>query len=197
VSFLKNIAKHSLSDKELVELYKQSEDVSVLGELYQRYMELVYGVCLKYFKEPETAKDSVMQIFEELVSKLKKHDVDNFRGWLHQVAKNHCLMQLRSPKNLKIVEFKTDIVQSGENVHLNGILEKEENFKRLEYCISTLISEQQQAIRLFYMEEKCYNEIVEITGLEWNQVRSFIQNGRRNLKICMEKNGVGSRRSEV
>lgn len=190
MSFLKNIAKHSLSDKELVTLYKQSEDISVLGELYQRYMELVYGVCLKYFKEPETAKDSVMQIFEELVSKLKKHEVDNFRGWLHQVAKNHCLMQLRTPKNLKTVEFKTDLVQSGENVHLNGILEKEENFKRLEFCIGTLISEQQQAIRLFYIEEKCYNEIVEITGLEWNQVRSFIQNGRRNLKICMEKNEV-------
>jgi RNA polymerase sigma factor (sigma-70 family) len=197
VSFLKNIAKHSLSDKELVELYKQSEDLSVLGELYQRYMELVYGVCLKYFKEPEVAKDSVMQIFEELVSKLKKHEVDNFRGWLHQVAKNHCLMQLRTPKNLKTVEFKTDLVQSEENVHLNGILEKEENFKRLEYCIGTLINEQQQAIRLFYIEEKCYNEIVAITGLEWNQVRSFIQNGRRNLKICMEKNEVGSRRSEV
>jgi RNA polymerase sigma factor (sigma-70 family) len=197
VSFLKNIAKHSLSDKELVELYKQSEDLSVLGELYQRYMELVYGVCLKYFKEPEVAKDSVMQVFEELVSKLKKHEVDNFRGWLHQVAKNHCLMQLRTPKNLKTVEFKTDLVQSEENVHLNGILEKEENFKRLEYCIGTLINEQQQAIRLFYIEEKCYNEIVAITGLEWNQVRSFIQNGRRNLKICMEKNEVGSRRSEV
>lgn len=197
MSFLKNIAKHSLSDKELVELYKQSEDLSVLGELYQRYMELVYGVCLKYFKEPEVAKDSVMQIFEELVSKLKKHEVDNFRGWLHQVAKNHCLMQLRTPKNLKTVEFKTDLVQSEENVHLNGILEKEENFKRLEYCIGTLINEQQQAIRLFYIEEKCYNEIVAITGLEWNQVRSFIQNGRRNLKICMEKNEVGSRRSEV
>ncbi len=151
-------------------------------------MELVYGVCLKYLKDPEPAKDAVMQIFEELVIKLKKHEVDNFRGWLHQVAKNHCLMQLRTPKNLKTVELKTELVQSGENVHLNGVLEKEENFKKLEYCIGTLSNDQQMAIRLFYLEEKCYNEIVEITGMEWNQVRSFIQNGRRNLKLCMEKN---------
>ncbi len=187
MSFLKNISHNSLTDKELVALYKESEDLSVLGELYQRYMELVFGVCLKYFKEPERAKDAVMQVFEELVTKLKKHEVDNFRGWLHQVAKNHCLMQLRTPKNLKTVEFKTDLVQNEENVHLNGVLEKEENFKKLEYCIGTLTNEQQEAIRLFYLEEKCYNEIVEITGQEWNQVRSFIQNGRRNLKICMEK----------
>lgn len=187
MSFLKNISHNSLTDKELVALYKESEDLSVLGELYQRYMELVFGVCLKYFKEPERAKDAVMQVFEELVTKLKKHEVDNFRGWLHQVAKNHCLMQLRTPKNLKTVEFKTDLVQNEENVHLNGVLEKEENFKKLEYCIGTLTNEQQEAIRLFYLEEKCYNEIVEITGKEWNQVRSFIQNGRRNLKICMEK----------
>ena len=184
---MKNISSGSLTDRELIALYKQSEDLSVLGELYQRYMELVYGVCLKYFKEPETAKDSVMLIFEELVSKLKKHEVENFRGWLHQVARNHCLMQFRTPKNLKTVEFKSDLVQNEENVHLNGVLEKEENFKKLELCMGTLTVDQQQAIRLFYLEEKCYNEIVEITGKDWNQVRSFIQNGRRNLKNCMEK----------
>ena len=150
-------------------------------------MDLVYGVCLKYLKEPESAKDAVMQIFEELVSKLKKHEVENFRGWLHQLAKNHCLMQLRTPRNLKTVEFRTDLVQSEENLHLNGVLEKEENFRRLEICIGELTSDQQTAIRLFYLEQKCYNEIVEITGQEWNQVRSFIQNGRRNLKNCMER----------
>ncbi len=161
--------------------------MTVLGELYQRYMELVYGVCLKYYKEPETAKDSVMQFFEELVTKLKKHEVDNFRGWLHQLAKNHCLMQLRTPRNMKTVEFKTELVQSEENVHLNGVLEKEENFQKMEYCLGTLAKEQAEAIRLFYLEGKCYNEIVEITGQEWNQVRSLIQNGRRNLKNCMEK----------
>jgi RNA polymerase sigma factor (sigma-70 family) len=186
VAFLKKISTNTLADKELVALYKQSDDMSVLGELYQRYMELVYGVCLKYLKEPETAKDSVIQIFEELVAKLKKHDVDNFKGWLHQVAKNHCLMQLRTPKNLKTVEFRAELVQNEENVHLNGVLEKEENFKKLEYCLETLTSDQQEAIRLFYLEGKCYNEIAEITGQDWNYVRSCIQNGRRNLKICME-----------
>jgi RNA polymerase sigma factor (sigma-70 family) len=190
VSFLKNISPSALTDQELVALYKKSEDISALGELYQRYMDLVYGVCLKYLKETETAKDSVMQIFEELVPKLKKHEVENFRGWLHMVAKNHCLMQLRTPRNLKTVEFKTELVQSEENVHLNGVLDKEENFKKLEHCLGTLTHEQQTAIRLFYLEGKCYNEIVEATGMDWNQVRSFIQNGRRNLKICMEKQEV-------
>jgi len=192
LSFLKNISTNSLTDAELVALYQQSDDLTVLGELYQRYMELVYGVCLKYLKDPEKAKDSVMQVFEELVLKLKKYEVDNFRGWLHQVAKNHCLMLLRTPKNLKTVEFNADLMQNEENVHLNGVLEREENFKKLEYCIGTLTKEQQEAIRLFYLEEKCYNEIVAITGQEWNQVRSFIQNGRRNLKICMESRKASS-----
>ena len=157
-------------------------------------MELVYGVCLKYYKDPETAKDSVMQIFEELLPKLRKHEVENFKPWLHQVAKNHCLMQLRTPKNMKTVEFKYELVQSEDNVHLNGVLEKEENFKKLEFCLGTLTNEQRETVKLFYLDGKCYNEIVEITGLEWNQVRSFIQNGRRNLKLCMEneKLGVGN-----
>jgi len=187
VSFLRNIQDPSVSDQELVKQYKSTGDLVLLSQLYQRYMDLVYGVCLKYFKDQENAKDAVMQIFEELVSKLKKHEVENFKGWLHQLTKNHCLMQLRTPKNLKTVEFKAELVQNEENVHLNGVLEKEENFTKLQYCLGTLTEEQRTAIKLFYLDGKCYNEIVEITGQDWNQVRSFIQNGRRNLKICMEK----------
>jgi RNA polymerase sigma-70 factor (ECF subfamily) len=194
LAFLKNISTTNQSDTELVLAYRQSDDLKVLGELYQRYMELVYGVCLRYLKEPELAQDAVMQIFEELVSKLKKHEVENFRGWLHQVAKNYCLMQLRTPKNLKTVALPPLLMQNEEDVHLNGMMsegtsleEKEENLQNLEECIASLADEQRTMIKLFYLDGKCYNEIVEITGMEWNHVRSSIQNGRRNLKLCMEK----------
>ncbi|HRF22967.1 MAG TPA: sigma-70 family RNA polymerase sigma factor, partial [Chitinophagaceae bacterium] len=140
MTFVKNISQqtaHQPDDKELVAQYKASGSMQVLGNLYQRYMDLVYGVCLKYLKDSEKAKDSVMQIFEELVPKLKKHEVDNFKGWLHMVAKNHCLMQLRTPKNLKTVEFKGELVQTEEIVHLNGVLEKEEQYKQMENCLET------------------------------------------------------------
>jgi RNA polymerase sigma-70 factor (ECF subfamily) len=150
-------------------------------------MDLVYGVCLKYFKESERSKDAVMQIFEELVTKLHKHEVGNFRSWLYQVAKNHCLMQLRTARHLKTVEIPESLMQSEENVHLNGVFDKEENLQRLEHCLSTLENDQKRAVQLFYIEGKCYNEIVELMAQEWNQVRSFIQNGRRNLKTCMDK----------
>jgi RNA polymerase sigma factor (sigma-70 family) len=186
LSFLKNISHTGLTDKELVGQYKSTDDLKLLGDLYQRYMELVYGVCMKYLQDSEKAKDAVMQIFEELVHKLKKHEVENFKSWLYQLAKNHCLMQLRTPRNLKTVEIPEGLMQSEENVHLNGELEKEENFKKLEYCLGTLSDEQRRVVKLFYLDGKCYNEIVEMTGMEWNQVRSLIQNGRRNLKICME-----------
>jgi RNA polymerase sigma-70 factor (ECF subfamily) len=195
LAFLKNISPAGQSDTELVSQYRKTADLQTLGELYQRYMELVYGVCLKYLKDQETSKDAVMQIFEELVSKLKKHEVENFKAWLHQVAKNYCLMQLRTPRNLKTVEIPASLMQNEEEVHLNGVLEKEENFKKLENCISALPEDQRLMIKMFYLDGKCYNEIVEMTGSDWNKVRSFIQNGRRNLKLCMEKSresGVSS-----
>jgi len=204
VVFLKNIQASTVSDADLIAEYKQTGDLQLLGEFYQRYMDLVYGVCLKYFKETERSKDAVMQIFEELVVKLKKHPVENFRSWLYQLAANYCLMQLRTPKNVRTVEIPESLMQSEENMHLNGVpdgvssaLEKEGNFQRLEYCLTTLSDDQQKAVRLFYLEGKCYNEIVELMGQEWKQVRSFIQNGRRNLKICMEKKEAEGRRSEV
>lgn len=162
-----------------------------LSSLYQRYMDLVFGVCLKYFKDAERSKDAVMDIFEELNNKLRQHEVENFKGWLHVLARNYCLMQLRSPRNMKTTEFNANFMQSAENTHLNGeAVEKETNFVKMEQCLETLPREQQETVKLFYLENKCYNEIAEITGHEWNKVRSYIQNGRRNLKICMEGKGT-------
>ena len=187
MAFLKNIPTNELPDKELVNLYRTSGNMDVLAVLFQRYMDLLYGVCLKYLKQPETAKDAVMQIFEELVAKLPRHEVENFKSWLYTLAKNHCLMQLRTPKNLKTTEFNPDSMQLEEDVHLNGIQLKEENLQKLERCLETLSTEQKKAVELFYLQNKCYKEIAEATGIDWNKIRSFIQNGRRNLKICMEK----------
>ena len=190
MTFLKHIKGSDLPDKELVSRFKASGNLDILAILFQRYMDLLYGVCLKYLKQPEPSRDAVMQIFEELVVKLKKHEVDNFKSWLYTLAKNHCLMQLRTPKNLKTTEFKIDSMQSEEDVHLNGALQREENLEKLERCLQTLSAEQKITVEVFYLQNKCYNEIAAITGLEWNKVRSYIQNGRRNLKICMEKTAM-------
>lgn len=187
MTFLRNISVQDTSDKDLLAAYKQSGQLNHLSVLYQRYMDLVFGVCLKYFKDAEKSRDAVMDIFEELCRKLKQHEVDNFKGWLHVLARNYCLMQLRSPKHLKTTEFNADFMQSAQTTHLsNEAMEKEETFTKLEECLETLPQDQQQSIRLFYLEKKCYNEIAEVTGYEWNKVRSYIQNGKRNLKICMD-----------
>ncbi len=171
--------------------FKETGDIQVLSTLYQRYMDLVFGVCLKYFKDTERCKDAVMDIFDELNSKLRVHEVESFKGWLHVLTRNHCLMQLRSPKNLKTTEFNPVFMYSEQNTHLHAeALEKEENFKKLEQCLETLPEEQQKSVKLFYLESKCYNEIADITGYDWNKVRSYIQNGKRNLKICIEEKQV-------
>lgn len=188
MAFLKKILS-AQDDLELVKEYKSGGDINVLGELYGRYMELVYGVCLKYFKEPEEAKDAVINIFEELVTKLKKYDVINFKSWLYQLAKNYCLMKLRSRKSKPVI-VDIDIMHLEENNHPDNVAKKEEQLNGMESCMEQLPAEQKRAIELFYLQEKCYKEIADLTGTEINKVRSFIQNGRRNLKICMEKQAL-------
>ncbi|MBK8496072.1 MAG: sigma-70 family RNA polymerase sigma factor [Chitinophagaceae bacterium] len=188
MAFIKNISSDQSPDKELLIAFKQTGNINLLSTLYQRYMDLVFGVCLKYFKDVERSKDAVMDIFDELNTKLRVHEVENFKSWLHVLARNHCLMQLRSPRNIKTTEFNPVFMYSEQNTHLNGeVLEKEENFKKLEQCMDSLPDEQKQAVQLFYLESKCYNEIAAITGFDWNKVRSYIQNGKRNLKLCMEE----------
>jgi len=179
----------SLTDEALLNEFKKGNDQQTLAQLYLRYTDLVYGVCMKYLKDAEAAKDAVMNIYQELLTKLQTHAVENFKSWLYVVAKNHCLMQLRKDKKMITVEFTPAVMQSEDFSHLDNVLDKENELKKLEYCIEHLPDEQKQSIQLFYLDNKCYNEIVEQTGYEWNTVRSLIQNGRRNLKICMEKNG--------
>jgi RNA polymerase sigma factor (sigma-70 family) len=197
LTFIRNIHDEGSPDLDLITRYKSSGDIKIVAVLFQRYMDLLFGVCLKYLKEPEQAKDAVMQIFEELVAKLHKHEIENFRGWLHTLAKNYCLMQLRSPRNMKTAEFNSDAMQSTDDLHLDGVMEKEATFLRMEKCLEKLPAEQEKTVRLFYLENKCYKDIAELTGIEWNKVRSFIQNGRRNLKICIEKSVIADEKTST
>lgn len=187
LAFIKDIHHSDRSDQELVALYKQQGDIRVLGELYQRYMDLLLAVCLKYLKDAEAAKDAVMAVFEELITKLSKHEVVHFRGWVYSVAKNYCLMQLRSHKKMP-VSLDPELMQLTDNLHLNEVMEKEGHLQELTKCIDALSPDQKQSVQLFYLQEKSYKEIAGITNMEWNKVRSLIQNARRNLKNCMEKN---------
>ncbi len=189
MKFIKNTSKsQSPDDAELVALYQKSGDLDILGNLYNRYMHLVYGVCLSYFKDEEQSKDAVMQIFEELVTKLRVHQVQNFKSWLHVLTRNHCLMALRKQNRNPLVPMDENFVEKDDFVHLDIDDTKETRLTIMEKCMETLSEEQRKSVDLFYLQEKCYKEVAEITGYDMLKVKSYIQNGKRNLKICIEKN---------
>lgn len=189
MKFIKNTdGIKNLDDAVLLKQYKLTGSLEVLGVLYNRYMHLVFGVCLNYFKDEELSKDAVMQIFEELVTKLKIHEVQNFKSWLHVLTRNHCLMALRKMAKNNTVSIEDIFVENGDFVHLDIEDTKENQLTVMEKCMETLPEEQKVSVDLFYLQERCYKEVAEITGYELVKVKSYIQNGKRNLKICIEKN---------
>lgn len=182
---------NSLSDAELIKKYKQNGDLEVLAQLYQPYTHLVFGVCLKYLKNTEDAKDAVMNIFESLINSLKKHDVENFKSWLHVSSRNHCLMELRKRKTHQTHEFhqKNGIenVEFTLSLHHSDKDSIENDLSLMNDCIDKLPMNQKTCIQLFFLQEKSYKEVSVNSGYELNKVKSYIQNGRRNLKNCIEK----------
>ena len=181
---------HRKTDEELIVEFTSSGDLEVLGELYSNYMHLVYGVCLKYLKNREEAMDAVMQIFEKLIADIPKQKIENFRSWLHIVTKNYCLMQLRSQKSLdqKYNEWAVDpgnFMESGFDLHP---IDKDDRDmeKALADCIEKLKADQRECISQFYYENRCYSEIAQNLGLDEKKVKSHLQNGKRNLKLCLE-----------
>ncbi|HOE25748.1 MAG TPA: sigma-70 family RNA polymerase sigma factor [Bacteroidales bacterium] len=188
------------SDEELLKRYRDEGDIRLAGQLYERYMNLVFGVCLKYLEEREWAKDEVMNIFEKLVTVLpQQQEIGNFRTWLYVVTKNHCLMLLRSRKSEAahaeaMMNDPLFFMENTSGMHPMGDDEGgetddpggEDGMKRLEECIERLREEQRNCIRLFFYEGCSYRQISERLGVDEMKVKSYIQNGKRNLKICME-----------
>lgn len=189
MKFIRNTAAiKGQEDAALLVQYKSTGSLEVLGVLYNRYMHLVYGVCLNYLKDEEASKDAVMQIFEELVLKLKLHEVQNFKSWLHVLTRNHCLMVLRKSAKNPMVSMEDTFVENSDFVHLDIEDAQEKQLTVMEKCMETLPEEQRISVDLFYLQEKCYKEVAEVTGFDLLKVKSYIQNGKRNLKICIEKN---------
>lgn len=176
------------SDNELINIFLEEEDNSVIGVLYNRYGHLVLGLSLKYLQNKDEAKDATIQIFTNLLTDLKKHKVEFFKSWLYVYTKNYCLMQLRKRqtqlrKELELKEQAGLFVDFEETEHLK---EKEMQLTLMEKAINTLNDEQKTCITLFYLKNHSYNQIVELTGYSANDVKSYIQNGKRNLKLKME-----------
>lgn len=187
-----------VQDEVLITQYRISGDVAIVGEIYKRYAHLVFGVCMKYLKQEAAAEDMSMQVFEKLITDLKNHEINNFKPWLHMVTRNECLMALRKEKKLHVVELQdnkedddTDGVEFSSEDHLDDAWLKETQLNLLEDGIRELNAEQRICIELFFLHQKSYQEISEITSYDLNKVKSYIQNGKRNLRIFMEKRNAG------
>ena len=178
-----------IEDKELLDKFYADHNNQWLGILLQRYTMLLLGVCMKYLKNEEDAKDGVQQIFLKSITELQKYRIEYFKSWLYMVAKNYCLMYLRDhnkhiPDELK--EQHSKVVPDEDDSEQRR--EKEYLLQRIEEALQTLNEEQRKCVILFYLHKKSYQEITEATGFSLLQVKSFIQNGKRNIKLWVEKN---------
>ncbi len=178
-------------DSDLLQAYLQTNDLAFLAELYNRYIHLVYGVCLKYFRDRQKSQDAVSEIFESLIIKVTQSQIENFKSWLYVVTKNHCLMEIRKFKSEKnqIKAFYADqFMESTEILHPIDEERDTELERKLQTCIEKLKHEQKQCIDLFYFKKLCYREIAKKLDLKEKKIKSYIQNGKRNLKLCLEQN---------
>ena len=177
-----------ITDQQLLEKFYSDHDNEWLGIILQRYTLLLLGVCMKYLKNEEEAKDSVQQIFLKVIQELHKYKVEYFKSWLYMVAKNHCLMKLRDRQGKIPVELTERLTATpGEESDRTALIQNDQTLNLMEDSLKELNPEQQQCVTLFYLQKKSYQEIADITGYSMLQVKSYIQNGKRNLKILIER----------
>ena len=178
--------KH-ISDQELLERFYADHDNQWLGILLERYTLLLLGVCMKYLKNEELARDSVQQIFLKVITELQKYRVDYFKSWIYMVAKNHCLMQLRDKPGKNTIEVRETIAAKAEETDKESLLMNEKTYEYLNEALKELNADQQLCVTLFYIEKKSYQQISEQTRYSMMQVKSHIQNGKRNMRLMIER----------
>jgi RNA polymerase sigma-70 factor (ECF subfamily) len=166
---------------------------------------------MKYLHNAAEAEDMTMQIFEKLIQDLKKHHITLFKPWLHIVVKNECMMKFRKETTIdkKESRLKFELNKNMESESVNHLQEaadkkqededKEFVLQHLKEGIDELKEEQRECIELFYMKEATYSEIANITGFTTNEVKSHLQNGKRNLKkfITAKNNEAQNGNNEV
>src|SRR5687768_8248192 len=184
-----NNSRHNhYSDQQLLENFYNTHDNQWIGALLQRYTLLLLGVCMKYLKNEDEAKDSVQQIFLKVIQELQKYKVEYFKSWLYMVAKNHCLMKLRDRQSKIPTELTEKLMGAPEEeTDWQALLQTDYTLELMEMALKELNPEQQQCVTLFYLQKKSYQEISDTTGFSMLQVKSYIQNGKRNLKLLIEK----------
>lgn len=179
--------KH-ITDRQLLERFYADHDMQWLGVLLQRYTLLLLGVCMKYLKNEEEAKDSVQQIFLKTITELQKYRVEYFKSWIYMVAKNHCLMKLRNRYAKIPVELTEKLLSTpGVDAGLQAAVQNDRMMGLMEDALKELNHEQQQCVTLFYLQKQSYQQITGQTGYSMLQVKSYIQNGKRNLRLLIER----------
>ena len=183
-----NKKKKEHSDEELLSLLKATGKAEHFQILYERYIPLIYGLCLKYLQNPEESQDAVIDIYENLSLKIQDYEIKIFKNWLYSVVKNHCFHILKESKKEIIVNFDSQLMESDETLSLFSESKDEDKENALNECMEKLPEPQRISVEKFFYENKSYADIVDQTGFNLKSVKSYIQNGKRNLKICIEKN---------
>lgn len=178
-------------DEELVAEYFRTGNKSLMGELFEKHVKTVYGVCLYYFRDRDTAQDVVMQIFEKLLVELRRNEPRNFKGWLSFVVRNHCLNELKKSKSKNFVpehylDFEVRPANLEEEEKIASI-QVEQLLQLMQDCLPLLKEKQRICIELFYLKEQSYEQISASTKFSLNEVKSYIQNGKRNLRLLIEE----------
>lgn len=181
-----------MTDEELILAFNQYRENQYFSQLFERYTHLVFGICMKYLCNEENAKDAVMQVFEKLYNEMDQLEIRSFKNWIYTVAKNHCLMKLRKKKTIlkEQVQYRKnvqlDFMELGVEIHHHTAIEQEKTFVQLHKAISQLNEKQKECIELLYLQNNSYKQVADITGYSMKQVKSHIQNGKRNLKYYLK-----------
>jgi len=183
-------------DEKLIGLLLNENDQKAIEEIFNRYVDKVYGIALGISRDPNSAEDIIQDVFLTLIEK-----IDTFQGrakfstWLYRVTVNASYMYLRAEKKHESDYSLENYVPYDENGTLIGRIKDKEwssrpdilNFsKEAMEILDTAINELPETYRIVCqlrdVNELSYEEISEILGISSGAVKSRLHRARLYLR---------------
>ena len=187
-SLSKWVGVNRRDESSLLLKYLKTNDLSYLLELYRPYMHLVYGLAFKYVKDPKQSQEIVYCIFKKLIKDIKRQEVRVFGNWLYNLSLDFC-KQWRDRGR----------TESDQIVALGGSTQTpvefyddkdddsfEEEISSMEDEVMRIKSQQEKCSQLFFKEQRCFQEIADITGWEVSEIKYHVKNAKRKTNIYQD-----------
>jgi len=182
----------TVTDENLVKNIQKGEK-SLYSELIVRYQDKLLRYVRYLTNSSEYSDDIVQESFIKVYKNINSFKTEmKFSSWIYRIAHNETINRVKKI-NFGFLSFGDDLSEDlfPDSSNIEADYEKEETVKKIDFTLDKLPLKYRDALTLYYIEDKSYEEISDILRISVGTVGTLIRRGKKKMKDLLIKEGIG------